>query len=297
MGFFSQGGLFSNILGAVPVVGGIAEGVYNGIQQGRANRQNQQNMMTQRQWALDDWNRQNDYNSPAKQMQRYKDAGLNPNLIYGQSNTTAPVRTSDTAKIQPVQSNVANSMVSGMLAMYDLNKTIAQTNLLKQQEETEKARQRNIGQMTMNAGQRYRLGEGMMDYSLTIAQRKANNLLKEGNLLDSRDTNVQTNTKLTGAKYGQTLMNTSFTEHQIRNNAVLTNASLANTAQKILESRANVEKTNIGRALIGQQITNLKQDYRVKQMEERLNKVGLTKGDNTFYRLYNEFLDELITPQ
>lgn len=35
------------------------------------------------------WNRENAYNSPAAQMQRYKAAGLNPNLIYGQQNTSA----------------------------------------------------------------------------------------------------------------------------------------------------------------------------------------------------------------
>lgn len=30
------------------------------------------------------WNMQNEYNSPSEQMRRYKDAGLNPMLIYGQ---------------------------------------------------------------------------------------------------------------------------------------------------------------------------------------------------------------------
>lgn len=32
---------------------------------------------------LEMWNRQNAYNTPSAQMQRYKEAGLNPNLIYG----------------------------------------------------------------------------------------------------------------------------------------------------------------------------------------------------------------------
>lgn len=32
------------------------------------------------------WNLTNEYNSPAAQMKRYQDAGLNPNLIYGQQN-------------------------------------------------------------------------------------------------------------------------------------------------------------------------------------------------------------------
>jgi len=40
-------------------------------------------MQMQREWALSDWDKVNSYNAPAQQMQRYMDAGLNPNLIYG----------------------------------------------------------------------------------------------------------------------------------------------------------------------------------------------------------------------
>lgn len=40
-------------------------------------------LMMQREWALSDWDMVNRYNSPAQQMQRYLEAGLNPNLIYG----------------------------------------------------------------------------------------------------------------------------------------------------------------------------------------------------------------------
>lgn len=35
-------------------------------------------------YNLEMWNRQNEYNHPKAQMQRLKEAGLNPNLIYGQ---------------------------------------------------------------------------------------------------------------------------------------------------------------------------------------------------------------------
>lgn len=36
---------------------------------------------------LEMWNKSNQYNTPAAQMQRLKDAGLNPNLAYGQATT------------------------------------------------------------------------------------------------------------------------------------------------------------------------------------------------------------------
>lgn len=39
------------------------------------------------------WNMQNEYNTPKNQMLRFKEAGLNPNLIYGQTNTASPIST------------------------------------------------------------------------------------------------------------------------------------------------------------------------------------------------------------
>ena len=47
-------------------------------------------LMQQQQQAyeLDLWHMKNVYDSPASQMKRYQDAGLNPNLIYSQSNTS-----------------------------------------------------------------------------------------------------------------------------------------------------------------------------------------------------------------
>lgn len=55
----------------------------------------------QRADALADWNMQNQYNSPQAQMARFRDAGLNPNLIYGQSNESGVVRSTDTKSWNP----------------------------------------------------------------------------------------------------------------------------------------------------------------------------------------------------
>jgi hypothetical protein len=66
----------------------IGSTLFNTGSQVYANQQN-------RRWALQDWERQNRFNSPIQQMQRFKEAGLNPNLIYKQSNESAPVRSTD----------------------------------------------------------------------------------------------------------------------------------------------------------------------------------------------------------
>lgn len=45
----------------------------------------------QNQLDIQNWNMVNEYNKPANQMARYAEAGLNPNLIYGQSNTAGSI--------------------------------------------------------------------------------------------------------------------------------------------------------------------------------------------------------------
>ena len=77
-------GLIGSLVGgAFGLAGAGAEYAYN---KDLASQQNQYN--------IDMWKMQADYNSPQAQMQRFKDAGLNPNLVYGQGSdgnmSTAP---------------------------------------------------------------------------------------------------------------------------------------------------------------------------------------------------------------
>lgn len=67
----------------------------------RTREWNEKMYERQRNDALSDWRMQNEYNSPTAQMQRFRDAGLNPNLIYGQTNEAPAVRTTDVKPWNP----------------------------------------------------------------------------------------------------------------------------------------------------------------------------------------------------
>lgn len=57
-------------------------------EENRLNRfYNQMLARQQNQWNLEQWNRENAYNSPLSQMYRLRQAGLNPDLMYGQGTT------------------------------------------------------------------------------------------------------------------------------------------------------------------------------------------------------------------
>lgn len=64
--------------------------IQRGTEKRNIERQKQANLeLADRQYGhnLDMWNRMNEYNAPVKQMERLKEAGLNPHLMYGQGNT------------------------------------------------------------------------------------------------------------------------------------------------------------------------------------------------------------------
>lgn len=73
--------------------------------------------------AIDDWNMQNAYNSPKAQMARLKEAGLNPNLVYGQlQNGNAPQ-----VPQQPAGRVSLEGIYSQAVALANQNKQITQT--------------------------------------------------------------------------------------------------------------------------------------------------------------------------
>lgn len=93
-----------------------------------------------RQWALQDWNRQNAYNSPAQQMQRFKEAGLNPNLIYTQQNTAGPVRSTDAIAPKLDPDSLAILSKTNKLRLQDLSMQTAKAQLEQTQANIQKTK-------------------------------------------------------------------------------------------------------------------------------------------------------------
>lgn len=78
-------GLFSTMTGGdvLSGVGGLIQAganVYSTIKTNQANKELAQYSYEQQRQMIQE---QNEYNSPVKQMERYKEAGLNPNLMFG----------------------------------------------------------------------------------------------------------------------------------------------------------------------------------------------------------------------
>lgn len=100
------------------------------------NAQNRKN-------ALADWNRLNTYNTPAEQMKRFQAAGLNPNLIYKQTNEAAPVRSTDYVAPQLDTESLQVFKKSNQFEIQELNVAALQQNLEGQKLRNDEQRIKN----------------------------------------------------------------------------------------------------------------------------------------------------------
>ena len=75
------------------LVGSIANGLFGGAQVRRQLKANKELAQYQFDLNRQQWQAENEYNSPKAQMQRLRDAGLNPNLVYGSGSVSGNTTT------------------------------------------------------------------------------------------------------------------------------------------------------------------------------------------------------------
>jgi len=110
------------------------------------------NYNRQREDALKDWEMTNEYNSPKAQMQRYREAGLNPNLMYGQMQEASPVRSTnyDQPSAQPPDIRIDNPYMAAMSASKDKSQTDLLQYQLQQEKELLEYRKKLMGAQAYN---------------------------------------------------------------------------------------------------------------------------------------------------
>lgn len=123
------------------------------------------------------WNMQNEYNTPANQMKRYAEAGLNPFLIYGQGNA-GNASSPPSAQVTPKQAPRIDlmQMVSSALQMQAFAKEIelkdAQIKNVESKTETDGAKRADMFLNSVRKGQELnsRLQDAVARRQLTYEQ-------------------------------------------------------------------------------------------------------------------------------
>lgn len=196
----------------------------------------------QNQWNLEQWNRENEYNTPSAQLARLKNAGLNPNLIYGNGSavtTSASSPRASGAQFQNENTGLSQG-VSGALALamnvlmqqQEMNKVSAQSDLLREQKELAILNQNYVSANTLRSG-------AQTEYYNTSAGLNKSRT----EMLTHQIENIDANTLLTYAKaHGQGIYNNNAEQmyaerlRLLRSQGDLNNAQINSLTQKIAQA-------------------------------------------------------------
>jgi len=274
---------------AIPIIGaaaGIAGGAINAASTGNQNRASRDfslNMYKiQKQDNLDFWNMQNSYNSPQAQMQRLQQAGLNPHLVYGGSGNSGSASPISTPDVK----------------MPDF-------------------RAPQWGDAITRGA-----SNGLDAYfDVQIKQATANNLEKQGNVLDQEAMLKAAQTAATRASTNRSIFDLDF-ENEFRGisgdarrfglqklktdidlsinrdarEAIAQTSNLREAAERILnmQSQRGVNRANI--AEISARINNLNKQGILSDLEIALKQKGITWGDPMYARIGGQILSNLVSP-
>lgn len=131
-------GMLSSVASSVPNYTDFFNGISTMVNNGMSRRFSREMYGRQYDDSIKFWQLQNAYNSPEQQMQRFRDAGLNPHLIYGQGNpgNAGNIQLPDVTPVDfraPRFEGGRPDVMQNMLAMADLRIKNAQAdNLLVQ---------------------------------------------------------------------------------------------------------------------------------------------------------------------
>lgn len=270
-----------------PVTGAVASGVADaGLNVGMYYLQRhhaKKDYERQRQDALSDFNMANRYNSPQEQMNRLREAGLNPHLVYGKG--------ADQASVQMKGPNL-DTPIAPKLEGIDINKAKAMGQALEQS----KASTDNVLADTKNKE---------LQGSLLTAQTNQTNM---------QTANIAENTAKTHFELGQAmqLKDSVLEKARLENEAIetrITNdlntrelakvksaSDKAVAIQQVAESRARVLSMQLQNAqlpmqkqklqreidMLNMNILNSDLDRRIKNIELELRGKGINPNDPTW---------------
>lgn len=133
----------------VAIVGAIAAVVGAGLTANSVKKTNEANKALYEQQASDQfslWQQNNAYNTPAAQVERYKDAGLNPNLAIGNSGNSSMMSLPSLPRME------APNWGASMSAINTGIDTFQQAEMQRQQISESQARERNFEAQAKLAG-------------------------------------------------------------------------------------------------------------------------------------------------
>lgn len=268
----------------------------NAISQGSMNKKsrqwNEKMYGIQRQDALADWAMQNQYNHPSSQMARLREAGLNPNLVYGTGavgNTSTNVRGTEAKAWNPQapQIDLGGSVSSGLGAYYDVKVKEAQVDNLRVQNTVLKNDALLKAANTLKSYIDSMKGQADTDL-------KKFELKKQTSLFETTIAQALTNLEKTKVDIEKTKADTQFTIDENTRKAMLFQPTFEKAVEEVFTQRAKTELTKQQAAVARQNIELMKKTGVLRDIEIGWAKKGVSSRDGFLYRAGANLIDAIF---
>lgn len=229
---------------------------------------------------LANWNRENEYNSPKKQMERLKAAGLNPNLVYGHgADATAGQIASTSSGTPDVETapigNTAMTYMNVQMMNAQLQNVIAQNDLIKAQTENVRAGTLNRGADTALKSFRHRF-----------------NLKTEGIDIEQKEATLHG----TNTQSAKVINEIALSRNRDYREAILNASTVKEATARVAEIYARIN--NLMPAQVNEintRIAKMEKEGRLLDYEADLNSAGVQKNDSFLFRIMARIMDAIIS--
>lgn len=258
------------------------------------NKGNMQLAKYQYDTQLEQWNRENQYNTPAAQKERLTAAGLNPNLVYGSGQavtTSANSPSYEAPHLQAYTNNrydvgeAANTVMTSYLQQLEARRMLEQNKLIQTQRTALESDIVTKGLAQANYAIRNAQGSFNLDMARNLQQNSLD--VASQNLLNLK------------AKGSQILESTDLLRQQISQMPVKTDLLRQQVAQTKASTYRIAVESGLSKARIQQVIqatSNLVQTHDIQEFDTNMQKAGIPRNSPWYVRFLKSAADFLTTP-
>ena len=208
------------------------------------------------------WRMQNAYNHPAEQMKRLREAGLNPNMIYGTSPTSAVGNAGDISPSKPSPYNIENPL-KNITQFADVKQRNAQTNNLETQNTV--LRQEALLKAAQTTDAIYKGQRGKLDLGIARELKDTQISAAKANLRSIEE-------QIIGAK-----LDNDFKDQSIKDR-------VKDVFYRVENAKENLKGTRLLNEL--------------RTLERDLKQIGIEKNDPWYFRIFGRgALDMIQNPE
>lgn len=276
------------IAAGISAAGQGGNAIMQSVQNKKSRRWNELMYQQQRKDALADWNMQNQYNSPAQQMERLKAAGLNPNLVYGNGADAGAVGQVRSSQPGNPQFEAPQIDTNGVISAY-LNTTLRgqqvdnmQAQLAIMNEEAKLKAAQTLATLMNTENTKFDLGlkSELRNTTIEAARVNLNNMLAKGDQITTQTEKIRNDIQ--------------FTIDENKRKWETQKYSIQMAAKDILLKQKQIAKTEAETQRIGKMMDYLDNQIRISGKQAEIWERGQNPNDPAWQRMLLELLQKII---